>query len=249
MVTEKSQCGEALPSTFPAGFLVRRVAHRPFACPPVYSLFFLQLAHHQMWRDETNAWALAARSRTLGELFYFARNEAHPYLWYILLWIASRATASVLALKFVAAIVGAANYLLLALFSPFSRLEKLLFFCSYYISFEYSVLARMYGIMLLLVLLYLRSKHPDPTVSLVMRCGWSHRKYGYVRCPADLCPLLGVRAFSVEKSLAAEASVASEDTSRGHYLCPVSGRELCFSCSHKAGQHGVEQRRPACSLA
>jgi hypothetical protein len=129
---------------------------------PFILFFFLQLAHHQMWRDETNAWALAARSRTLGELFYFARNEAHPYLWYILLWIASRATASVLGLKFVAAIVGAANYLVLALFSPFSRLEKLLFFCSYYISFEYSVLARMYGIMLLLVLLYLRSRTSRP---------------------------------------------------------------------------------------
>ena len=47
---------------------------------PFILFFFLQVAHHEMWRDETNAWALAARSRTLGELFYFARNEAHPYL-------------------------------------------------------------------------------------------------------------------------------------------------------------------------
>ena len=129
---------------------------------PFVIFFFLQLAHHQMWRDETNAWALAASSRTFGELFYFARNEAHPYLWYVLLWIISRATVSVIALKFVAAVVGTCNYLVLALWSPFSRLEKLLLFCSYYISFEYAVIARMYGVMLLLVFLYLRSRTSQP---------------------------------------------------------------------------------------
>jgi hypothetical protein len=129
---------------------------------PFILFFFVQLAHHQMWRDETNAWALAAESRTLGDLTYFARNEAHPFLWYVLLWIVSRATASLIALKFVAAVVGTSNYLVLGLFSPFSRLEKLLLYCSYYIPFEYEVLARMYGVMLLLVLLYLRSRTSRP---------------------------------------------------------------------------------------
>jgi hypothetical protein len=129
---------------------------------PFVIVFFVQLAHHQMWRDETNAWALSANSRTFGELFYFARNEAHPYLWYILLWIVSRVTASVVALKFVAALVGTCTYLVIALASPFSRLEKILLFCSYYISFEYAVLARMYGVMLLLVLLYLRDRASQP---------------------------------------------------------------------------------------
>ena len=129
---------------------------------PFVLFFFVQLAHHQMWRDETNPWALAVRSRTLGELFYFARNEAHPYLWHLLLWIVSRATVSLIALKCVAAVVGAMNYLLLALSSPFSKLEKILFFCSYYVSFEYAVFARMYGLMLLLVFLYLRSRTSQP---------------------------------------------------------------------------------------
>jgi hypothetical protein len=112
---------------------------------PFLVFLYVQLAHHQMWRDETNAWALSAGSRTLGELFYFVRNEAHPYLWYMILWIVSRFSASVVALKFVAALVGTCTYLVIALASPFSRLEKILLFCSYYISFEYAVLARMYG--------------------------------------------------------------------------------------------------------
>ena len=129
---------------------------------PFIAFFLLQLAHHQMWRDETNPWALAVNSRSLGQLFYFARNEAHPYLWYLLLWVVSRASVSLVVLKCLAAFVGTCTYLLIALRSPFSRLEKVLLFCSYYISFEYAVFARMYGLMLLLVVLYLCSRTSQP---------------------------------------------------------------------------------------
>jgi hypothetical protein len=129
---------------------------------PFLIFFFLQLMHHQMWRDETNAWALAAHSQTLGALLRYVRYEAHPYLWYLLLWVVSRGFASLFALKWVAAIIGTCIYLILALWSPFSRLEKVLLFCGYYISFEYTVIARMYGVMLLLVLLYLRSRTSQP---------------------------------------------------------------------------------------
>jgi hypothetical protein len=138
---------------------------------PFILFLFLQLAHHQMWRDETNPWALAVNSRTPGELIYFARNEAHPFLWYLILWIVSRGTSSLIALKCVAAFVGACSYLVIALWSPFSRLEKILLFCCYYISFEYAVFARMYGVMLLLVLLYVRSRTLHPN-KLVLNALW-----------------------------------------------------------------------------
>ena len=129
---------------------------------PFIILFAVQLTHHQMWRDETNAWELAVHSPTLGALLHYLQYEAHPYLWYFLLWIVSRGFASVVALKWVAAVVGTSIYLVLALWSPFSRAEKVLLFCGYYISFEYTVIARMYGVMLLLVLLYLRSRTSQP---------------------------------------------------------------------------------------
>ena len=129
---------------------------------PFLLFFFVQVFHHQTWRDELNPWAMATQSRTLGALFHLARNEAHPYLWYVLLWVVSRVSVSAIALKWIAALVGAGNYLLLAFASPFTRLQKVLLFCSYYISFEYSVFARMYGVMLLLILLYLRSRTSQP---------------------------------------------------------------------------------------
>jgi hypothetical protein len=129
---------------------------------PFLIFFFVQVAHHQMWRDETNPWEFAIHSQTLGALLRYIQYEAHPYIWYLLLWVVSRFTISLVALKCIAAVVGACNYLVLALWSPFSRLERVLLFCGYYISFEYSVIARMYGVMLLLVLLYLRSRTSQP---------------------------------------------------------------------------------------
>lgn len=129
---------------------------------PFLIFFFVQLVHHQMWRDETNPWEFAVHSQTIGALLHYVQYEAHPYLWYLLLWVVSRFSTSLVALKWIAAVVGACNYLVLALWSPFSRLEKLLLFCGYYISFEYTVIARMYGVMLLLVLLYLRSRTSQP---------------------------------------------------------------------------------------
>jgi hypothetical protein len=148
------------PSGF-AGWFPRSRADLFWVLP--FILFFLvQLAHHQMWRDETNAWELAVHSPTPRALFQYARYEAHPYLWYLLLWIVSRVSVSLIALKGVAAVIGLGNYLVLALWSPFSRVEKVLLFCGYYISFEYTVLVRMYGVMLLFVLLYLRSRTSQP---------------------------------------------------------------------------------------
>ena len=129
---------------------------------PFLLFFFLQVFHHQTWRDELNPWAMATQSRSLGALLHLARNEAHPSLWYVLLWVVSRVTVSIIALKWIAALVGASNYLFLAFASPFTRLQKVLLFCSYYISFEYSVFARMYGVMLLLIFLYLRSRTSQP---------------------------------------------------------------------------------------
>ncbi len=121
---------------------------------PFIVLFLVQLSHHQMWRDELNAWGIAVASPDIKTLFEYIHYEGHPSLWYLLLWFASRWTSSPAAMKCVEAVIGASIYLFIAIRSPFSRLEKVLLFCSYYISFEYIVLSRMYSLCLLLSFVY-----------------------------------------------------------------------------------------------
>ncbi len=131
------------------------------------AIFFVQLAHHQMWRDELNAWGIAVASPSLKALFANIHYEGHPSLWYLMLWFISRWTTSPVAMKLLQAMIGAAIYLMIGLRSPFSRLEKVLLYLSYFVSFEYTVFSRTYGVcfLLLLVYLYQRNKHPERVVA------------------------------------------------------------------------------------
>jgi len=124
-----------------------------------------------MWRDELNALAITWASPTIPSLFWHIHHEGHPWLWYMILWIPSRFTQSVLVLKFVQAIVSTAIILVVALGSPFRLWEKALILAGYFFVFEYTVISRMYGVMLLLLVLYLcrRNQHPGrPIVCAVL---------------------------------------------------------------------------------
>ncbi len=123
-----------------------------------------------MWRDELNALAITWASPSISSLFWHIHREGHPWLWYLILWIPSRFTQSVLVLKFVQGIVSTAIILFVALRSPFRSWEKALVLAGYFFVFEYTVISRMYGVMLLAFVLYLwrRTTRPDePVLSAV----------------------------------------------------------------------------------
>ena len=129
---------------------------------PFVILFFVQLIHHQMWRDELNAFGIAVASPSLGRLFHYIHYEGHPWLWYVLLWLVSRLTVLPAGMRILQAFIGLGILLLLGVVSPFSRWQKVLLFLSYFVVFEYTVISRMYGLMLLLALLYLWRRSSKP---------------------------------------------------------------------------------------
>ena len=122
-----------------------------------------------MWRDELNAFGIVANSPTLGSLFDHIHYEGHPWLWYVMLWLISQVTqVPVLGLKVVEGLLGIGILLLLGFKSPFSLTEKLLLFSSYFLSFEYVVLARMYSVVVLLLFMYLRVRVSKPPRVMLM---------------------------------------------------------------------------------
>jgi hypothetical protein len=125
---------------------------------PFLVVLYVQLARHALWRDELNAFGIAAGSRSLGDLLHNVHYEGHPWLWYALLWVASKATHAPGALKVVQGIIGTATLLTIGFASPFRWWQKLLLLCNYYVIFEYTVMSRMYGLVLLFALLYLRER-------------------------------------------------------------------------------------------
>ncbi len=125
---------------------------------PFVIFFLVQLAHHQMWRDEINAFGLAIASPDLPTLFHYIHYEGHPWLWYVLLWMVSRISILPAAMQCLQAVIGTAIYLMIGVASPFKTWEKLLLFTCYFVSFEYTVMTRMYGVLLLLALIYIRRR-------------------------------------------------------------------------------------------
>jgi hypothetical protein len=140
---------------------------------PFLLLFWVDLAHHEMWLDELNAWALSASSPTLGTLFANVHYEGHPWLWYFLLWIPSHFTHSAVAMKWVEALIGTGIYLVIGMLSPFTRTQKVLVLLNYFVIFEYTVISRTYAPMLLFTFLYTwrRSAKPQAVVGNLILLG------------------------------------------------------------------------------
>ena len=140
---------------------------------PFLGFFLVQLLHHQPWRDELNAWGIAVASHTLPALYHYLHYEGHPSLWYLLLWVGTHWTHSPIGMMYIEAVVGIGIYLVIGLLSPFSIPEKLLLFLSYFVSFEYTVMSRMYGLCFFLVLLYavVRTRRPDRIILLACLLG------------------------------------------------------------------------------
>jgi hypothetical protein len=123
------------------------------------------LAFHEPWRDEMQAWLLARDSRTPLELIRNLKHEGHPGLWHLLLMPITRVSAAPVGLQLASLAVGAATVWVVAVFSPFTRLQKVLFAFGYFPLYEYTALSRSYGLGVLLLavacaLFRVRERHP-----------------------------------------------------------------------------------------
>ncbi len=115
----------------------------------------VNLAHHTLWGDELQAWGLVRSSSGLSDLLSRLRGEGHPALWYLLLWPLSKLTADPVVLKVVQATVTLGWLSLVWFRSPFQWWEKALLCFSYPLSYDYALMARSYGVGLLLLFSFL----------------------------------------------------------------------------------------------
>ncbi|MCA9781168.1 MAG: hypothetical protein KC800_30820, partial [Candidatus Eremiobacteraeota bacterium] len=114
------------------------------------------LWHHELWRDELQAWAISRAAGGLSELFRNLEFEGHPGLWHLILYPITRFTGEPgLGLK-TTQFVFALGYLALLWFrSPFSLLEKSLISGSYTLSYLYGAVSRCYAPGIFLCFLFL----------------------------------------------------------------------------------------------
>lgn len=109
------------------------------------AIIVLTALHHEFWRDEVRAFSLATEG-SLRDMFTELRTEGHPALWYLLLRGGYWLTGSRLVLPVLSLVIATCAMYVILRYSPFTMLQKVLIVFGVYPVFEYSVIARNYGL-------------------------------------------------------------------------------------------------------
>ena len=127
----------------------------PFLLLAVFVFFeYFLVSHHAMWRDELQAWLLVRDSRDIFELFRNLKYEGHPPLWYLLLIPLTRIFSFPESMQWLHLVIAASSVYVLARYSPFTWVQKVLITFGYFSFYEYAVISRNYGIGVLLIFIF-----------------------------------------------------------------------------------------------
>ncbi len=185
--------------------------------------------HHTFWRDEVRALSIALQGNTVFEMLARLRGEGHPALWYLLLRGAHTLVPRPQVLPVVAFLIAAAGSLLLVLRSPFHWLVLALILATGVMTFEYAVMARNYGISMLLLFVlaacYERCRTRGIVLGILLALLANTNVHSVVLAAAfllfwliDIAREQGLRASSQLRTLALNAAVAAA----GIVLCIVT---------------------------
>ncbi len=110
---------------------------------------------HEPWRDELQAWTIARVSASPTALVRNLRHEGHPFLWYAFLWPFAKLQSSIWMLQILQWTIAVATAAIVLWRSPFSRMQRSLLLFGYFGLYEYGILARSYGLGMLLAMIAL----------------------------------------------------------------------------------------------
>ena len=127
----------------------------PLALTLIFLLLgFVGVVHHEMWRDELQAWMIARDSASLAGLASTVNYEGHPISWYLGLYAITRFTHNPFAMQVFHILIASASIWVFAGFSPFTKLQKALFAFGFYPFYEYAIKSRGYALGILLLFLF-----------------------------------------------------------------------------------------------
>ena len=132
------------------------------------ALVAFAIPYHEPFVDEAQSWQLA-RTLSLHDLFHtYLRYEGSPGLWHILLWVLIRLHVTYANIHWICGAIGFAGVSVLVLKSPFPRYLKLTLPFTYFLLFQYAVIARNYVLAPLLFFLIALCWKRTPLVVALM---------------------------------------------------------------------------------
>ena len=124
---------------------------------------FVVLQFHEPWRDELQAFSLVRNTNSIHDLIHLVRYEGHPLGWYFLQKIIFPFNAQFQTIRFVHWAFLSAGVLLFIWKFPFPILYRIAIVFGYFFMYEYSAIARNYGVAIpfyfLLCILFNHKKH------------------------------------------------------------------------------------------
>ena len=124
------------------------------------TIVLIGIFHHEVWRDEADVFLFARDVKNLSEAISFTRHSGHPFLWHLIILPFAKLGFPIITMQIINAfIIIGATYLFLQNAKLPSYL-KYLFVFNYFQLFDYSVVARNYGLSIL-VLFSIMSLYPQ----------------------------------------------------------------------------------------
>lgn len=113
---------------------------------------FIAVLFHEPNRDEAQAW-LIVRDLDIGEIFSQLSVKGHPGLWYLIILPFAKLGFPYLTMHLIHWLIMAIAVGIFLVKAPINFYTKLFFVFSYYILFEYTIIARNYGLTVLILFL------------------------------------------------------------------------------------------------
>jgi hypothetical protein len=108
-------------------------------------------SRHELWRDEVRVLSQVRQAASLTDLYRVAQYDGHPALWFVVIYLARLVADTRLVLPIAALVMGFAAVAVFMRYAPFPLwLRSLFIFCALPL-YEYSVMARNYGVSMLLL--------------------------------------------------------------------------------------------------
>lgn len=111
---------------------------------------FIAVLFHEPYTDEAQAW-LITRDLGIKDIFQQLSIKGHPGLWYLLLLPFAKAGAPYSIMFILHWLISVTAVALFIMNSPFNKWFKALFVFSFYMLYEYTVMARNYNLPILLL--------------------------------------------------------------------------------------------------
>jgi len=109
---------------------------------------------HEVWRDEAHTIGLVKESGSITQLFQNLHNYGHPALWYFLIYAGFQIFKNPIVLKIASIIIAVISVYVFFLKAPFSWPKKVLFALGFFPVYQYSVISRNYGLLMLSLFLF-----------------------------------------------------------------------------------------------